>query len=85
MVYNKIDRLVELLLKEDLDDLDERMGKRFPVDRYLLKIIALFKDVNILFNAANSPRLLPLFKSELRIHSLAPSEPLKFSLPNSPP
>lgn len=52
MAYSKIYRLVELLLKEDLDDLDERMGKRFPLDRYLLKIIALSKDVKILLNAA---------------------------------
>lgn len=55
VAYSKIDRLVELLLKEDLDDLDERMGKLFSLDRYLLKIIALSKDVKILLNAANSP------------------------------
>lgn len=85
MAYSKIDRLVELLLKEDLDDLDERMEKRFSLDRYLLKIIAVSKDVKILLNAANSPWLIPWFKSELRIHSLAPSGPLKFSLPNASP
>lgn len=52
MAYSKIYCLVELLLKKDLNDLDERMGKRFPLDQYLLKIIALSKDAKILLNAA---------------------------------
>lgn len=52
MAYSKIYCLVELLLKKDLNDLDERKGKRFPLDQYQLKIIALSKDVKILLNAA---------------------------------
>lgn len=72
------DRQVEILLQEDLTYLHKRMRKDFPIDRYLMKVTALSKDTKILLNRANSPGLLPWFRSELRIHSLAPSGPLGF-------
>ena len=82
--YHGFDRLVNLLLEENLTYLYERMKKDFPIDRYLMKVTAFSKDIKILLNRANSPRMLPWFRSRLTIQTIAPSGPLNFSLPNSP-
>lgn len=68
-------------LDEDLANLDKQMGKRFPVDRYLLKAIAISKYAHqVLPHAANSPRLLPWFRSTLGIEGLVPFGPFRFLL-----
>lgn len=57
--YHGFDRLVNLLLEENLTYLYERMKKDFPIDRYLMKVTTFSKDIKILLNRANSPRMLP--------------------------
>ena len=82
--YRSFDRQVDLLLEENLAYLYERMKKVFPIDRYLRKVTAFSKDIKILLNRANSPRMLPWFRSKLTVEAIAPSGPLDFSLPKSP-
>ena len=82
--YHNFDRQVDLLLEENLTYLYERMKKDFPIDRYLMKVTAFSKEIKILLNRANSPRMLPWFRSKLTVQAIAPSGPLNFSLPNSP-
>ncbi|MCJ1348311.1 hypothetical protein MMC31_006542 [Peltigera leucophlebia] len=82
--YQSFDRQVDLLLQEDLTSLYGRMKKDFPIDRCLMKLTAFSKNIKILLNRAESPRLLPWFRSRLTIQAIAPSGPLNFSLPNSP-
>lgn len=60
------------------------MNKDFPIDQNLMEVIAYSKDIRILLNRANSPRMLLWFRSKLTIQAIAPSGPLNFSLPNSP-
>lgn len=82
--YHNFDRQVDQLLEENLTYLYERMKKDFPIDRYLMKVTAFSKDIKILLNRANSPRMFPWFRSNLTVKAIAPSGPLKFLLPNFP-
>ena len=82
--YHSFDHSVDLLLEENRTYLYERMKKDFPIDRNLKKVTAFAKDIKILLNRANSPRMLPWFQSQLEVEPIAPSEPLNFLLPNSP-
>ena len=41
--------------------------------RSLLKVVSIPKDIKVLLNAANSPRLRPIFKAVLRIIPIAPN------------
>ena len=82
--YLSFNHKVDLLLKENPPYLYERMKKFFPIDRYLKKVTAFAKDVKILLNRANSPRVRPWFQSQLEVEPITPSEPVNFLLPNSP-
>ena len=55
--YLSFDHKVDLLLKENPPYLYKRMKKFFPIDRYLKKVTAFAKDIKILLNHANSPRM----------------------------
>lgn len=81
--YHSFDHSVDLLLGENRTYLYERMKRDFPIDRYLKKVTAFSKEIKILLNRANSPRMLPWFQLQLEIEPIVPSEPLHFVLPNS--
>lgn len=53
-------------------DLFESMAKTFPAQRYLEKVVSFAKDIRILLNAANSPRLRNLFRIPFYIKTLEP-------------
>lgn len=59
------------LFRDNLD-LSELMAKTFPAQRYLEKVVAFAKDIRILLNAANSPRLRTHFKNPFTINILDP-------------
>lgn len=51
-------------------ELYESLETSFPAKRYLKKIVSFAKDVKILLNAANSPRLRIYFRNRFSIRSL---------------
>ena len=53
-------------------DLSELMAETFPAQRYLEKVVAFAKDIRILLNAANSPRLSTYFQNSFTISTLDP-------------
>lgn len=53
-------------------DLYESFETNFPAKRYLEKVVSFAKDIKILLNAANSPRLRPYFRNRFSIQSLDP-------------
>lgn len=53
-------------------DLSELMANPFPAQRYLEKVVAFPKDIRILLNAANSPRLRTHFQNPFTISTLDP-------------
>lgn len=53
-------------------DLYESFETTFPAKRYLEKVVSFAKDIKILLNAANSPRLRPYFRNRFSIQSLDP-------------
>lgn len=59
------------LFRDNLD-LSELMAKTFPAEGYLEQVVGFAKDIRILLNAANSPRLRTHFKNPFTIISLAP-------------
>ena len=53
-------------------DLCKSLATNFPAQRYLEKVVSFAKDVRILLNAANSPRLRNHFRNRFFICSLDP-------------
>lgn len=61
-----------LKMSRENPDLFESMAKTFPAQRYLEKVVSFAKDIRILLNAANSPRLRHHFKIPFYVKILDP-------------
>lgn len=64
-------------------DICKTVDQTFPVKRYLEKLVGVTKDVKILLNAANSPRLRRHFKAHFSIETVDPIGPTAALLPST--
>ncbi|MCJ1239110.1 hypothetical protein MMC14_007103 [Varicellaria rhodocarpa] len=82
--FELLEHEVELLPADYFDqpDFKSRMPDSFDVLRYLSKLVSIPKDIKVLLNVANSPRLRNIFRAELKINPLDPVSQ-SYELPNT--